>query len=559
MNNEQTTSTNIQPTVSRRSLIKGSALLALGAAATGLMGCSSEPKAEAVPGVPESWDIETDILVLGCGGAGLAAAITARMESDLDVIVVEAAPAEEAGGNTRVSGNTFILPDTPEQAAAYQTELNANYRVEAELIDAWAQNLFDNRAWIEDLGLELHQEKFASPEFPGVEGGEGVITYTIGGVIGNASLWAPLLEIAEELETTIMYDTRATELFFDPITHEVYGALAGDKKIKARKGVIMALGGFAANSEMMNQYYCGLGSETFFVGSPYNVGDGHKMTAKLNVDMWHMNNFAGNAICARSVSKDENISAGVTFDGKDYIYVDGEAKRFMYEETNGLHRHGKMKEKGVWPMVTVPSGSFAIFGQQSFGGGLSIQRIDSMGWAGIMGTKPGTDNQAYLDAGIIVKADTIEELAEKTGLTAEALKETIETYNAACAAGVDEEFGRGGEVYDTYSFSPESEDTLISTEATVAIASFDLVPIEAPYYAVAIAHGILNTQGGPKRNGKAQVLGIDGNAVPRLYSAGEFGSIYPYMYNGGGNVSEAIAYGRVAARECIALDSWDAQ
>ena len=69
---------------------------------------------------------------------------------------------------------------------------------------------------------------------------------------------------------------------------------------------------------------------------------------------------------------------------------------------------------------------------------------------------------------------------------------------------------------------------------------------------------LLNTQGGPKRNENAQTLDWDGNSIPRLYNCGEFGSIYAYMYNGGGNVGEAIATGRVAGLHAVGLDPWDA-
>ena len=68
---------------------------------------------------------------------------------------------------------------------------------------------------------------------------------------------------------------------------------------------------------------------------------------------------------------------------------------------------------------------------------------------------------------------------------------------------------------------------------------------------------MLNTQGGAKRNGACEVLDLEGNPIPRLYSAGEFGTIYGYMYNGGGNISEAVASGRVAGQNSAVLDAWD--
>ena len=67
---------------------------------------------------------------------------------------------------------------------------------------------------------------------------------------------------------------------------------------------------------------------------------------------------------------------------------------------------------------------------------------------------------------------------------------------------------------------------------------------------------ILNTQGGPKRNVKAQIVDPDDKPIPRLYSAGELGSMYSFLYNGGGNVGECLAFGRIAGRNAAAEKPW---
>jgi succinate dehydrogenase/fumarate reductase flavoprotein subunit len=71
-----------------------------------------------------------------------------------------------------------------------------------------------------------------------------------------------------------------------------------------------------------------------------------------------------------------------------------------------------------------------------------------------------------------------------------------------------------------------------------------------------IVGGILNTQGGARRNAKAQVVQPDYSPIPRLYSAGEFGSVYGFLYNGGGNVGECMAFGRIAGRNAAAETPW---
>jgi len=78
-----------------------------------------------------------------------------------------------------------------------------------------------------------------------------------------------------------------------------------------------------------------------------------------------------------------------------------------------------------------------------------------------------------------------------------------------------------------------------------------------PFYAVELAPSMLNTQGGPRRNEHGQIVRPDGTAIPRLYSAGELGSIYSYLYQGTGNIGECLAFGRISGRNVAAETPWD--
>ena len=80
---------------------------------------------------------------------------------------------------------------------------------------------------------------------------------------------------------------------------------------------------------------------------------------------------------------------------------------------------------------------------------------------------------------------------------------------------------------------------------------------EAPYYAIEMSPSMLNTQGGPRRNENAQIVRPSGAPIPRLYSAGELGSIYSYLYQGTGNIGECLAFGRIAGRNAVAEQPWD--
>ena len=132
------------------------------------------------------------------------------------------------------------------------------------------------------------------------------------------------------------------------------------------------------------------------------------------------------------------------------------------------------------------------------------------------------DNSAEIEKGWIKTAATIRELASEIGLKPEILQETVSKYNMCCVGGYDPEFGRRQET-----LSPISKP---------------------PFYAIEIIPCLLNTQGGPKRNAKAQILHVSCEPIKRLYSAGELGSIFNVLYPGAGNISECLSFGRIAGQ-----------
>ena len=146
---------------------------------------------------------------------------------------------------------------------------------------------------------------------------------------------------------------------------------------------------------------------------------------------------------------------------------------------------------------------------------------DRYSWSG--------DNSVELEKGWIKRGKTVADLASNIGLDPTTLEATVGHWNKDSGSGIDTEFGR------TLMLSPLSE---------------------GPYYAVELSPSMLNTQGGPRRNNKAQIVKPDGTPIPRLYSAGELGSIYSYLYQGTGNIGECLAFGRIAGREMAALSSW---
>lgn len=140
---------------------------------------------------------------------------------------------------------------------------------------------------------------------------------------------------------------------------------------------------------------------------------------------------------------------------------------------------------------------------------------------------PGAATTARrIQKGWVVQATSPAELAVKLGMEPAMLDETIMAYNRYCREGRDPQFER-----------PRQH----------------LFPLDSPpFYAVELWAGGPNTQGGPRRNHKAQILNTDGEPIPGLYGAGECGSIYGMLYpTTGGNLAECIAFGRVAAENAV--------
>ncbi|NTW28934.1 MAG: FAD-binding protein [Coriobacteriia bacterium] len=555
--------------LSRRSFLTGAAAVTAVAATAGLVGCSTKNPSW----IPAKWDAEADFVVVGYGAAGAAAAITAKKENLGSVIVLDAAPEGQEGGNTRVCAQLMFIPDNAKDAATYQTALNGRYVVEPELVTAWSEAIVENLPWMKGLGADMKTIAAFSPEFQNIAGGTSVKVYDVGGVMGMSSLWNFLKSQEKTLGFQVMYSTRGTDLVRDPDTNEALGVIAdqnGTKVyIKAKKGVVLSCGGFENNPKMLADNIMSGYPEIHPFGTPYNKGDGFQMVGPFGAKLWHMNNISGNGLGGLAAGKDNNSISFQSFGQvplKDNIFVGPNGKRFMYEEAYTVNRHGKIDFGGTYINLPLPTPAYVIFGSMSFANIPVLPPVATgIGWMSTIGgfladTKAtaAVANKTYLDAGVFQTAATVEELAKKIGIDPTALAATVKTYNGYVANQKDPDFHRGEAVYDTFS-GMNATGSVATTTPTAVIKPFALQPITGPFYAMELKYGILNTQGGPKRSAKGEIVDTSGNPIKRLYGAGEFGCIYPFLYNGGGNVSEALASGRLAVRSASALAAWDAK
>ena len=484
----------------------------------------------------QHWDMEADVVVVGFGAAGMAASVTAH-ELGASVIILEKAPEGEEGGNTRVAGQGYLNTSSVESAIAYLTALCGPFTVPEAMVKVWAEEMCQNNAWLSSLGgdPQEHQHPPVGIEFPDLPGSDCVHKFHDGPTYGYSYTWKLFERLVKERPIEVLYETPGKTLIQHDITKEILGvrAIRGGEPlyVKARKGVILTCGGFENNQEMIRDYLPGV-PYCYTSGSPYNEGDGITMAMSVGADLWHMNNYAGPSMALKVPEVRTTFSMQALHYSKQppggMIVVGPDGRRFTDEKFKT--RHGKVPVNGRWLPLATPCPMYLIVDHAHFSAGPMYDGHPSHGWTQIVEKYDWSkDNSRELTKGWIKTADTIDALASAIGLDPAALETTVGRWNGFCKVGHDAEFGR----------------TMMMTPIA-----------QAPYYAVEMSPSMLNTQGGPRRNEKAQIVRPDGTPIPRLYSSGELGSIYSYLYQGTGNLGECLAFGRVAARNAVAGTAW---
>lgn len=492
------------------------------------------------------WHRQADVVIIGYGAAGASAAITAH-DAGADVLILEKAPVEFAGGNSKVSAQGILSTldfssdaKIVKNAASFIKALNDVYLVPDDMIRSYVEGIAYNRDWLVSLGADP-REFIVSPvikvsefgytaltEFPELRGSKYLCLYNFR-EMGNQSIWKLLCDSVEKRGIMVICDTPARGLIQDPVTKAILGVIAENNGkeiiIKSRKGVVLTCGGFENNQEMVRDYLSDMAC-CYPKGTPYNTGDGIKMAMEVGADLWHMKSRV-----ARIGFKlpDFDVSSSLRYPTMGFIRIAKEGKRFMRElpET----RHGKVLEHGQWVDSPTPMPMYNIFDENHRAAGPVASGYMTGSLSGFLREHHlydwSEDNAAEVGKGWIAKADTIKELAKKIGV-APALEETVKRWNKMCDSGKDVDFQRP--------------------------AKF-MAPLQVPpYYAMKLAPMFVNTQGGPRRNARAEVLSVKGNPIPRLYSAGELGSMWGYLYTGGGNLSECMVFGRIAGQHVAAED-----
>ena len=495
----------------------------------------------------EDQELTADVVVIGAGGAGMISAMEAA-DAGKSVIVVES-QAMAGGNSVRATGgmnaakteyqdsNEFaedagiektlksaeesysdnetiaaLAATVREQYEAYKANPEGYFDSvelfeldtlvggkginDPELVKTLCEDSEDAIDWLDQNGVTLHNvAQFGGASVKRIHrpvDDEGK-TLSVG------SYMIPILEKdLEDRGVQILYSTTAEKILMEDGAAAGIEATAkdGSKVTVHAKAVVIAAGGFGANNDMVSKYNESL-KGYISTNAPGIQGQGIIMGEEVGAATVDMDQIQLHPTVHVAEDGSANlITEGLRGDGA--ILVNKEGKRF-FDEVSTRDKVSAAENEQTDGVV------WLIVDQKMYDNSKVIQGYDSKGW--------------------MVSGSNAEELAEKMGVDAAALSETISKWNECVANKSDEEFGRT-------SFAEPLEDTL---------------------YALTVQPGVHHTMGGLKINAETEVLTEDGTAIPGLYAAGEVtGGVHGANRLGGNAVADFTVFGRIAGQQAAA-------
>ena len=293
--------------------------------------------------------------------------------------------------------------------------------------------------------------------------------------------------------------------------------------IRARRGVLLATGGFEHNEQMRRQYQREPIGTGWTTGAPGNTGDGIRAGMDLGADT--------------ALMDDAWWGPSIALPGGPYfclsernlpgcVMVNGAGQRFVNESAPYVDAVHAMYDGHTPENPHIPA--WLVFDQRY---------RDRYVFAGLPPHRPLP--RRWYAHGSVVREDTLAGLATAAGVDADGLVKTVARFNEFAAAGRDEDFGRGDSAYDRYYGDPR-------------LANPNLAPLDKPpFYAVKIVPGDLGTKGGLRTDARARVLRPDGTVIEGLYAAGNASAaVMGHSYAGAGaTIGPAMTFGYLAVQD----------
>jgi succinate dehydrogenase/fumarate reductase flavoprotein subunit len=491
-----------------------------------------------------------DVIVVGYGFAGAVAAIEAH-DGGAKVLLIEKMP--DPGGISICSGGGLRHADDAGQAFAYLKATNGGKTPDA-LLRVLAQGMTEVKAQVERLaeplgakvGLRHRQANypfegygtFAFVDIADYPGFDPQAEYPYARGMGGLRMFKVLDENIKRRGIEVRLETSAHRLIRGP-RGDVRGlwlSRHGERwAVQARKGVILACGGFESGVEFQQQFWqFGEVKSAAFRG---NTGDGIRIGQDVGASLTHLWHFHGSygfhhpdpafpfGIRVKRLP-DWTPDVAPAEAAMTWILVDRKGRRFMNEYAPYFHDtgHRPLERMDTETQRFAYQPAFLIVddeGRQRYPLGHVVfndRSVQPYDWS--------SDNLKEVGNGILNVAHSIEELAALLGCPPGDIAATLDNWNAAVESGVDREHGRPSQT---------------------------MVPVrKPPFYVGRIWPVVSNTQGGLLHDESQRVLNSYGEAVPGLYVAGELGSLWGHLYLVGGNLAECFISGRIAARHAAA-------
>ena len=454
---------------------------------------------------PQDEEVTADVVVVGMGLAGVTASMSA-LDQGATVVAVEKAGA--AGGSSKYSGGFITGVGTEQQQAVgydldvdgYMDYFNSctDQSVKADETDRDAVRAMIERSAGDIKFLEEHGIGITGPDGFGsdflVWHYPATRTSAFDGDAGGADHIVAGMDYLDAQENfSIYYNTPATSILTDD-SGAITGVLCeredGSTLTVNAKSVVLSCGGWAASPELMERFCPDFPSEwvlPYTTAAMTDTGDGITMAEALGAavyeDGWWMDLAIGVDPGGYTTYFPDTLNGLINY--ANYFVVDGEGTRVF--NVNALYGPRSIAFADAMERT---GKIFSIFTAEGFENGIAF-----------------IEENDRVDDKNIYKADTLEELAEKTGMDVENFTAQVARYNEMCANGVDEDMGQT-----------------------------TLIPIgEGPYYAVSVKTITMGTIGGLKTNDDNQVLSTDGTPIEGLYGAGELinGKYFNQVYVSG--------------------------
>jgi len=457
----------------------------------------------------------TDVLVVGCGMAGLAAGLAAA-QSDVDVTVLEKAPISRRGGHTQFTESFRVPTADLELDAEFNVDYSpseyysdimqlTNYQADDDLVDVLTNEAAPTVDWLADNGVDFETD----PPHPG---------YTAGRVwLDGESMVDALVEAVESAGGSIIYDAEARSL----VRNEEGRIVGVDARIDGRLttfdagAVVLAAGDYGSSKEKRVRYY-GTGFEKMKVrGSRYNTGEA--IEAALEAGAKTEGEWSGAHMAIVDVASPD-VEGGITrIDGYQYgLILNHDGERFVDEgEDARAHTYAKFGR---------------IIFQQPYHEAFII--VDSK----------VVDDVAHMGPSRPITADSIESLANRLGIEdVEGAVETVEAYNAACDPSAADEY------------DPDILDGNAATAVDPPKSNWALPLDEPPFTGYPVTGGFTFGFGGVAVTADTEVIDTRDEVIPGLYAAGNAtGGLFYENYPGGTGLTNAAVFGRLAGERAAA-------